>query len=111
MTQLKYFYTLLLINGGIALVTAQSSILPLNCYICGINNDDDYCPSRTSRWTKKNCQSVATLSNDEALASTKTAFEDWREGNVSKSQLHCAEEESNVKGRYERINRYASRIA
>ena len=86
MAHLTYLFTLVLISGGILKVAGQSDILPLKCYICGINNEDDYCPSRTSRWTKQKCESTATLSNDEALACTKTAFEDWREGNLSKIQ-------------------------
>ena len=77
-----YLFLLLLVNKELKIVSSQDTetVLILDCYKCGMRDGDDYCLSRKSRWTEKSCQTTAKLSNDEALACTKTTFEDWREG-------------------------------
>ena len=86
----NYLFLLFLVNEGFANVSSKDteSILILDCYKCGMRDGDDYCASRKSRWTEKSCQTTAKLSNDEALACTKTSFEDLREGKGKRSSIY-----------------------
>ena len=77
MAKLTLLFFLLLVSGG----CVSQSILFLDCYKCGIDSEDDYCPSRSSRWTEQRCQTTAKLTDDETLACSKTVWTvETREG-------------------------------
>ena len=52
----------------------------LECYKCGYDKDDDYCPTYKIRWKEKSCISTAKLNTGEFMACVKTSFKDRNEG-------------------------------
>jgi len=83
MTRLPIFIFLFhfIANSLPSTVEAETELI-LECYQCGVEENDSFCPKNTAKWVKKQCRTTAKLSNDEALSCTKTVFEDVREEEI-----------------------------